>query len=81
MYFGYCLMIYNVVFAVINFIRFIHLIWNERDDIIKNDKDENPKHVFYKWQMVAGPWSETVVKCLGFLQGYFMVEASKNVVR
>jgi hypothetical protein len=81
MYFGYALMIYNFFFAFINFIRSIHFFFNDRKDIIKNDLDEDPKHVFYKWQMIVGPWSETVTKGLGFLQGYLMVSGSKTVVK
>ena len=81
MYLGYCIMAYNVIYAIISFIRLIYFIFNERDDVIINENDDNPKHVFHKWQMIVGPWSETVNKSLGFIQGYFMVEASKNVVK
>ena len=66
MYLGYFIMAYNGTYLVINIMKYFNLLVSTHPDAIQGENDDDPNHVFYKWQMLAGPWSEMLSKILGF---------------
>ena len=42
MYFGYLIVAYNLITFLINLLRIANLYLSVRDDVILNEKDENP---------------------------------------